>query len=88
VTELQVCPVGPYKQRALEVRTITGRLDPVSRQAEVLTNRAETREKRLRARQVPQALHLTFTPTRGLVTVFRAVINPGRCLDEDRFHVG
>ena len=55
---------------------MTGRFHPVPWQREVLTNRAEAAEKRLRAPWVPKTLHLTFTPARGLVTVFGAVVHP------------
>ena len=61
---------------------MAGRLHPVPGQGEVLTDRTRTGEKRLRGLRIAKTLHVTLTPTRGLVTIFRAVIDAGGCLDK------
>ncbi len=62
---------------------MAGRVHPVPGQYEVLTDRTEAREKRLRASGISEALHLAFAPACRLVTVFRTVIDPGRSFHED-----
>lgn len=67
---------------------MVSRTHAVPGQREVLTDRAEVRQEALRAPRVTETLHLTLTPTRRLMAVLRAVIDPGRGLHEDVLHAG
>jgi len=59
---------------------------PVPGPGEVLANEPEAGEKRLGASQIKKCLHLSLTPARGLMAVFRAVIYPCASLHEDMLH--
>jgi hypothetical protein len=65
---------------------MTGSHRPVPGQGEVLANGPEAGEKRLGAPRVAKSVHLSLTPARGLMAVFRAVIYPCASLHEDMLH--
>jgi NAD(P)H-nitrite reductase large subunit len=56
-------------------------------QCEVLPYRPEAREKLLCAFRVTKAAHATLAFTRGLMTVFRTVVQSGGSFDEHVLHV-
>lgn len=68
----------PGKHMCANFCAMAGSRHPVPGRGEVLTDRTEAGKKRLSQAGIAKALHLALAPTRGLVTVFRAVIDPGR----------
>ena len=59
----------------------------MSLQCEVLPDRSEARQERLRAFRDPEASHTALAFTRGLMTIFGAIVYSGTGFDEDVFHV-
>src|SRR6266702_5120308 len=59
----------------------------MSLQCEVLSNRSETRQERLRAFRIAETTHAALALTRGLMTIFGSVVHSGAGFDENVFHV-
>jgi len=55
----------------------------MSLQCEVLPDRSEARQERLRALRIAEAAHASLAFSRRLVTVFGSVIDPRAGFDED-----
>ena len=59
----------------------------MSLEREVLANRSEARQKRLRAIRIAEATHPTLAVTRRLMAIFGTVVHPCTGFDEDVFDV-
>jgi len=65
---------------------MTCRVHLLSRQREVLSDRAEAREKRLHATRITKTAHLAFGPAGRLVVLLGTVVHACGRLDENLLH--
>ena len=60
----------------------------MSLEREVLSDRTKARQESLRAFRIAEAAHAALAFTRGLMTVFCPIVDPGTGLDEGAFDFG
>jgi hypothetical protein len=59
----------------------------MSLQCEVLPDRSEIRQERLRALRIAETTHAALAFARGLMTIFGSVVHSGAGFDENVLHV-
>jgi hypothetical protein len=81
------CEFVPRSESRSELFAIERGAQQVPLEREVLPDQSEAREKSLRALRVTKSAHAPLTFTRRLMAILRAIVHPGRSLDEHMFDV-